>query len=390
MEKKIKNISVIGIGRLGLAWALVLERAGYNVIGCDIIKSYVESLNNKSFQTVEPKINHYLNQSKNFTATTDIKFSLSNSEMIFVNVRTESDNDGKYDHSQLDALVKSIIKLGRQKKHKHLVVATNVNPGYCDSLAELLEPLNYSITFNPEYVQQGRIIDWDENPEIVVIGANEEKLGNQLKNVVRSVCKNNPPFFIMDRLSAEISKLALNCFLTVKISYANSIGDLALKAGGNPDKILEAIGADSRIGSKNLKYGFGYGGPCFPRDNKALLHFSNKINAFTPLNEAADKINDNHFDFLLDRFLNNNDITTKVIFDGIGDKKDYSSENTKIFDGVAYKKGTSILDDSQQFNFAVNLAKHGFDVEINDIPEVISQVKAKHGSLFSYNQNEIS
>ena len=215
MGRKIENISVIGIGRLGLAWALVLERAGFNIIGCDILEDYVKSINDKSFKTIEPKVNDYLKNAKKFTATTDLEYTISKSEMIFVNVRTESDTDGKYNHSQLDSLLESIIKIGKQKTHKHLVIATNVNPGYCNSLATTLEPLNYSISFNPEYVQQGRIIDWDENPEIVVIGANERKLGNELESVIRSVCANDPPFFHMDLLSAEISKLALNC-LTVK------------------------------------------------------------------------------------------------------------------------------------------------------------------------------
>tara|TARA_B100001250_G_C19814554_1_gene797592 strand:- start:3216 stop:4382 length:1167 start_codon:yes stop_codon:yes gene_type:complete len=388
MSNKLENITVIGIGRLGLAWALVLEKAGYTVIGCDIIEEYVKSLNDKSFSTIEPKINDYLNNANNFSATTNLKLAISSSDLIFVNVRTESDNDGKYDHFQLDNLVKSIIQIGKQDDPKHLVIATNVNPGYCDSLAEILEPLNYSISFNPEYVQQGRIIDWDENPEIVVIGANEKRVGNELETVIRSVCKNDPPFFQMDRLSAEISKLALNCFLTVKISYANSIGDLALKAGGDPNKILEAIGADSRIGPKNLRYGFGYGGPCFPRDNKALLHYSNNINAYTPLNEAADKINNHHFDFLLENFIKNNDISTRVLFDGINDIKKIDNSGTKIFDGLAYKRGTSILDDSQQFNFALELAKKGYRVTINEIPEIENQVKEKYGDLFKYQSDD--
>tara|TARA_B100000131_G_scaffold120951_1_gene117985 strand:+ start:23923 stop:25089 length:1167 start_codon:yes stop_codon:yes gene_type:complete len=388
MDKKIENISVIGIGRLGLAWALVLERAGFNIIGCDILEDYVKSLNDKSFETIEPKINEYLKNAKKFTATTDLEYAISNAQMIFVNVRTESDSDGKYNHSQLDSLLDSILRIGKQKTHKHLVIATNVNPGYCSSLAEILEPLNFSISFNPEYVQQGRIIDWDENPEIVVIGSNEKKLGIEVESVIRSVCKNDPPFFHMDLLSAEISKLALNCFLTVKISYANSIGDLALKAGADPNKILEAIGADSRIGPKNLRYGFGYGGPCFPRDNKALLHYANKINAYTPLNESADKINNHHFDFLLKDFVDKYDLSVKVLFDGINDIDSLDDEDTKVFDGLAYKRGTNILDDSQQFNFAFELAKKGYQVTINEIPEIEKEVKEKYGNLFKYQSDE--
>ena len=355
------------------------------MIGCDINEDYVKSINDKTFKTIEPQINDYLNKAKNFVATIDLELALSSSIMIFINVRTESDIDGKYDHSQLDNLVNSILEIGKQINIKHLVIATNVNPGYCNSLAKILEPLNYEISFNPEYVQQGKIINWDENPEIVVIGANSKKIGKELESVIRNVCKNKPPFFRMDRLSAEISKLALNCFLTIKISYANSIGDLAIKAGGDPEKILEAIGGDSRIGSKNLKYGFGYGGPCFPRDNKALLHFSRKIGVSTPLNEAADKINNDHFEFFVDEFINKNDINTEVIFDGIGNKKYLKNNNLLIFEGVAYKKGTNILDDSQQLNFAVRLAQHGYKVIINDINDIVIQLKDKYGSLFIYN-----
>ena len=120
MDNLHKNISVIGIGRLGLAWALVLEKAGYNVIGCDIDKEYVKKINDKTFKTIEPQVNAYLIKAKNFVATCDLKLALSNSTMIFINVRTESDIDGKYDHSQLNNLTNSIIKIGKQNQRKHI------------------------------------------------------------------------------------------------------------------------------------------------------------------------------------------------------------------------------------------------------------------------------
>ncbi len=388
MKNTISNISVIGIGRLGLAWSLVLEKAGYNVLGCDIIEDYVKSLNDKSFTTIEPNVSNYLKNSKNFSATTDLKSAISFSDLIFVNVKTESDNDGKYDHSQLDVFVESIIKLGKQKDSKHIIIATNVNPGYCNDLVERVKPLNYKVSFNPEYVQQGKIIEWDENPEIVVIGSNEQKSGDELEQVLKKVCKNDPPFYRMDLLSAEISKLALNCFLTVKISYANSIGDLALKAGADPSKILEALGGDSRIGPKNLKYGFGYGGPCFPRDNKALLHYADIIGASTPLNKAADDINKKHYNFIFDDFVSKNEKNVTIIFDGIGNMKNLDGDKVKVFEGVAYKPGTSILDESQQLKLAVDLAKNNFHVIINDIYEVTSQLKAEYSDLFHYENKD--
>ena len=385
MDTTLQNISVIGIGRLGLAWALVLEKAGYNVIGCDIREDYVQSINNKTFKTNEPNVMEYLNDAINFSATTDLSMAISDSNIIFINVKTESHEDGKYDHSDLNSLIESIIALGEQKEEKHIVIATNVNPGFCNQLAKILDKLNYKISFNPEYVPQGKIIEWDENPEIVVIGANDNETGNELESVIKKVSKNNPPFFQMDRLSAEISKLALNCFLTVKISYANSIGDLAKRAGANPEKVLEAIGGDSRIGSRNFKYGFGYGGPCFPRDNKALLHFANKVGASIPLNEVTDKINSEHFEYILDNFLNNTGKHVTIIFDGKGDYDKINKENIMLFEGVSYKKGTDILDESQQLMFATSLAKNGYKVVINDNDNVVKQLTKKFGSLFAYN-----
>ena len=147
MNEMSNNVTVVGIGRLGLAWALVLDNAGYNVIGCDIRREYVESLNNKTFTTIEPHVDDYLHASKNFIATTDLARAINHSNIIFINVKTESDSDGKYDHSQLDSLIESIIAIGRQKETKHLVIATNVNPGFCDQLDESINKFNYKISF---------------------------------------------------------------------------------------------------------------------------------------------------------------------------------------------------------------------------------------------------
>tara|TARA_Y100000310_G_scaffold345285_1_gene463421 strand:+ start:494 stop:1636 length:1143 start_codon:yes stop_codon:yes gene_type:complete len=379
----MKNLSVIGIGRLGLCWALVLEKSGYNVLGCDIIESYVKSLNEKTFISHEPHVNEYLRSSKNFTATTSIAETTAHADTIFINVRTDSDVDGKYNLSQVISVVDSLIDLGPQLEQKHLIVATNVNPGYSDEIAAILAPLNYVVSFSPEYVPQGKIIEWDERPEIVVIGETDTVAGDELQKIFETVCQNDAPIYRMDRLSAEISKLALNCYLTVKISYANSIGDLALRAGADPEKILAAVGADTRIGHKYLKYGFGYGGPCFPRDNKALIHYSNKVNASVPLNAAADQVNTEHLQFQISHFVENNTPDTIVIFNGTEDPAP-SYANCVEFGSVAYKSGTVILEESQQLMFAAAIAKHGYRVVIADTDVVVSELKRLVGDLFSY------
>ncbi len=379
----MKNLSIIGIGRLGLCWALVLERSGYNVVGCDIIEDYVNALNDKTFFSYEPHVNDYLKSSKNFTATTELTKAVNHSDTIFVNVRTDSDFDGKYDHSQVISVVDGLVSLGHQSRRKHLIIATNVNPGYCDEVAEQLKDLNYVVSFSPEYVPQGKIIEWDERPEIVVIGEESKDLGDELQEIFNSVCKNDPPVHRMDRLSAEISKLALNCYLTVKISYANSIGDLALRAGADPDKILSAIGSDSRIGPKNLRYGFGYGGPCFPRDNKALIHYSQKVGASIPLNASADQINREHLEFQIKHFIETRPNNTIVIFNGVAaDTSNYT--DAVEYGSIAYKNGTVILEESQQLYFAIAVAKKGYKVVIIDTDAVLTELKKVYGDLFHY------
>ena len=123
------NISVIGIGRLGLCFCLTLEKAGYNVVGYDIIEDYVRDINQKTFFSHEPGVNELLSKSENFRATLDVADCVSHSDILFVTVASFSEPDGRYDVSQVDSVVDTLVKLGKQKNAKHLVICTNVNPG---------------------------------------------------------------------------------------------------------------------------------------------------------------------------------------------------------------------------------------------------------------------
>jgi nucleotide sugar dehydrogenase len=171
----------------------------------------------------------------------------------------------------------------------------------------------------------------------------------------------------MSLISAEMTKLATNCFLTTKIAFANAIGDIARKAGAEPEKILAAIGADSRIGTKYLSYGFGYGGPCFPRDNKAFTHFAGKAGCNMLISEATDQANEAHHHFLTEQWL-----------------KDHEQQEEILFDSVTYKKGSDILEASQQLKLAEALARSGKKVIIRESPDVIRQLIGLYGNLFSY------
>lgn len=147
--KNQKNITVLGIGRLGLCFALTLEKGGYNVLGYDIRKDYVESIQNKTLKSQEPGVEKLLVKAKNLKATTNLKEALNYADILFVMVRTTSLASGKYDVSQADNLINA-LKKECKVTNKHLVISCNVNPGYSDNVQKRLSKLGYIVSFNPE------------------------------------------------------------------------------------------------------------------------------------------------------------------------------------------------------------------------------------------------
>lgn len=356
----------MGIGKLGLCYALNLERCGYKVIGTDINPIYIEALANKTFYSYEPGVNELLQTARNFTPSTNIQLLLADEvEMIFVMVATPTAYDGSYDHSQVESVVGELIKYGKRNRPIHLIIACTVMPGYCDELAGRLVELNYLVSYNPEFIAQGNIINNQLTPDQILIGEANEEAGKMIEEVCLSMCRNTPSVHRMDRLSAEIAKFATNCFLTTKIAFANAIGDLATKANANTDKILACVGADSRVGPKFLKYGFGYGGPCLPRDNRALGVFANKIGYDLIVGKATDAANKSHLQFQLQEYL-----------------VKYKPEEIIVFKGVAFKDGSVALDESQKLALALLLVERNRKVKIVDHPTVIDEINRNYPNVF--------
>jgi UDPglucose 6-dehydrogenase len=363
----MEHIGVIGIGKLGLCFALNLDRAGYRVTGLDVDAAYVEEVNAKTLQSFEPQVETLLKGAKNFKATANWQqFLAEEISLFFIVVATPSLPEGGYDHAQVDAVLAQFKALKNSGKARHLVVMCTTMPGYCDqAAAELRE--HCTLSYNPEFIAQGTIVRDQQYPDQVLVGEANVEVGDAIEAVYRKMCLNVPTFCRMSRLSAEIAKLATNCFLTTKISFANSIGDLATKVGAEPDKILAAIGADKRIGGRYLGYGFGYGGPCFPRDNRALAKFGQATGYEVLLSQATDEVNRRHLDFQFAQYLTQ-----------------YPESETIVFDTVTYKPGTTILEESQQLALAVRLAEVGRKVLVRDHLAVIAQLKADYGDLFEY------
>lgn len=364
----MKKISVIGLGKLGLCFALNLESKGYDVVGIDINNDYVDLINSKKLKSSEEYVESLLKKSKNLNASTNLEDALVN-DLLFVVVATPSLPNGKYDHQQIENLIINLQKLGKQSKRKELIICCTTMPTYCEEIQKRLDDYNYKVSYNPEFIAQGTIIRDQLYPDMILIGQHDEISGKLIENVYLDLVENNPIICKMSTTEAELTKISINCFVTTKISFANMIGDICNNLSISHQKVLNAIGSDSRINNKYLKWGFGFGGPCFPRDNRALGIFAEELNIKPSIPLASDEYNNIHLQYQIDQFLKTNE-----------------KDHVEIH-GVSYKKNSIIIEESQQLKFAIELAKRGIKVTIIDRIEVIEQVKKIYGNLFEFKTN---
>ena len=248
-----KTIGVIGIGKLGLSFALLAERSGYHVIAYDNRPDYIASLIINDYKTSEPFINEYLQKSQIGYAK-NIEGVINQCDTVFCFVATPSLSDGGYDHSSVDDIVNQLQELhvqGLQMDNKILVIGCTTMPGYCNTVQSRLDQTGISVVYNPEFIAQGDIINGLKKADMVLVGTDDDKAYLALQGIYRTIMTQEPKFNRMSPTAAEITKISINCFLTMKIAYANMIGEIAINSGieSEVDTILQAIGNDTRIGN---------------------------------------------------------------------------------------------------------------------------------------------
>ena len=371
------KIGVIGAGRLGICFALLCEAAGYDVLVSDIREDYVENLNKREITTNEPEVENLLKFATNFRATTSNREVIDECDLIYTLVATPSLEDGSYDVSAVWKVVEDFKDV---KARKYFVVGCTTNPGDCEKFKSDL-PKNIKVFYNPEFIAQGSIVNDLRHADMVLLGTDPfddvENIVKDIKTLYQKIQSTRAIVCAMSTTAAEITKIALNCFLTTKISYANMLGDTLRQAGCGDEisGVLNAIGTDSRVGRKYLGYGFGYGGPCLPRDNRAFAHFAKSVGLDYNLGYVTDEINNQHAKFLCDFYVNLN--TKGIPF---------------YFDSITYKKGTDILTESQQFKLCVDLLREGFGVYIlNDrrvTPQVYDSLVGEFGDKVKFVDNK--
>ena len=378
-EDGLDRISVIGLGKLGLCIAAIFAYKGYQVVGVDIDEDKIRSVNEARAPFYEPGLDNLLRAvvpSGRVVATSDYSYAINDTDITFVVVPTPSEPDGSYSNRYIGMAVKSIATELRNKNQYHLIVITStVFPGTMEGLVRpLLEKYSgkkcvrdFGLCYNPEFIALGSVIQDFLSPDLVLIGESDGYSGEMLAHLYRTVCENEPYIVRTTFINAEIAKIAINSFITMKISFANTIAAICQRVpGANVDEVLRAVGLDSRIGSKYLRGGLGYGGPCFPRDNRAFLCFARRYGFEGRLAEATDWINER--------------IPGEVV-KMIEEVAAPSSEIVIL--GLTYKPGTYIVEESQAVTIARELASKGYKVLVHD-PMGLSHAKRVLGTSVSY------
>jgi UDPglucose 6-dehydrogenase len=300
--REFKTISIVGLGKLGAPMAACLAAKGFPVIGVDVDAQKVNAINNAQAPVFEPGLPELLQVAKTrLKATQDILTAVLNSEVTFVVVPTPSEPDGSFSLRYVLQTCEGIADALKRKPEWHLVVITStISPGSMDTaIRPFLEErsgkrsgVDFGMCYNPEFIALGSVIRDFLNPDFVLIGESDERSGQVLEGIYRQVCENDPPVVRMNFINAELTKLAVNTFVTTKISFANMLARICERLpGADVDVVTRALGLDSRIGAKYLKGAISYGGPCFPRDNLALIATARKVGAPADIAEATDRFN---------------------------------------------------------------------------------------------------
>jgi UDPglucose 6-dehydrogenase len=258
----------------------------------------------------------------------------------------------------------------KQAKGKLFVCSSTTTPGAMDQvLIPMLERemdgvcgRDFGVCYNPEFIALGNVIKGLLEPDMVLIGESDPQSGAALEALYKKYTRNSPRIARMSIISAELTKISVNSYITMKISFTNQLRLISEQfPKANIHDILEAIGSDTRIGHKYLRAGLSYGGPCFPRDNRLLAYAARQAGLEAPLAEASDRVNHQ----------TNLSLFQKV--QGMATKDD-----TIVVLGLSYKPDTYITEESAGLYLAQQLKRHGYRVLVHDYGAVPSNAPSLH------------
>ena len=366
------RVAVIGLGKLGAPLAAVMASKGNDVLGIDVNPQAVGLLNEGLAPVEEPGLQGLITESQDkLRATTDLA-AAAETDVSIVLVPTPSDERGAFSNEHVLTAVEEVGRglQGRDAYHV-VVVASTVMPGSCD--AEIRPALEHAsgrrvgetlgLCYSPEFIALGNVIRDMLEPDMVLIGQSDVPAGDVLERLYAGLCENDPPFRRMSLVNAELTKIAVNTYVTMKISYANTLADMCERLpGADVEVVTGALGLDTRIGAKYLRGALSYGGPCFPRDNKAFGVLARDLGTEPLLAEATDAVNVAQTDRL-----------ARVV------QSRLEVGNSVGILGLAYKPDTGVIEESPGIALARLLGTAGYEVRVYDPVATDAAVQALGG-----------
>ena len=366
---------VVGCGKLGTPLVGVLAEAGHSVVGIDLNESLVEKLSSGFVPWSEPGLQEII--TSNFSRIRFVsKFqeNIRGSDISFIIVPTPSNSDGSFSNEYVISAVTSIAtELKQELNSPHtIVIVSTVMPGstrgvISSTVNSVLGTNSHkvSLCYSPEFIALGSVIKNMKYPDIILIGGENKKSVDLLEEVSKSFALNEPKVFRLTTEEAEIAKISINSYVTTKISFSNQISELCERTPGtSAEKVLEAIGSDTRIGNSYLKAATAFGGPCFPRDNRALGVYAKSLGLISDLAIATDEINQRQGGRLLE-----------IV------QRRFSKGAHLVLVGASYKPDTDVIEESPSVQFAKYASDLGYKISVVD--ENVKEVPVKGVEVFS-------
>lgn len=370
------KICVVGTGYVGLVVGTCLAEMGNDVICVDNDKAKLEQLRAGVIPIYEPGLEDLIRFNVGLgrlSFSEDLDFAVKNSLICFIAVGTPQSTDGAADLQYVIEVAKNIAL--SMNDYKVIVDKSTVPVGTADKLTELIKSytdVEFDVVSNPEFLKQGAAVEDFLRPDRVIIGANSDRAKDLMLNLYEPFVRNQNPIIVMDTKSAEMVKYASNSFLAVKISYANEIANICEAVGADANMVRLGMCADSRIGTKFLYPGLGYGGSCFPKDVKALIKTATDAGVNAEIISSADRVNSNQRQIFIDK-----------IFKRFG--RDLSNMTFAIW-GLAFKPKTNDMREAPSITIINALLNAGAKVQVYD-PKAYDCAYNIFGDKIDYKKN---
>ena len=322
-------------------------KAGFLVDVIETDPITVKSLEQNTWTSTEPHVSELIREHHGKLRVNNIELAVQENEFFLIIVPTPSTPYGNFFSGHVREVIETLLGAnGAHQEEKIIILKSTVSPGTCETLqADLLsKTVGWKLVYNPEFIALGSVMDNLSEPNLLLIGSSELKAAERAKKISFAISKTKSTH-VLSTAGAEIAKLAVNTFVTTKISFANLIGALAdAHKIEEPSAVLKAVGSDPRIGNSYLKPGLGFGGPCFPRDNTALSIALREQGLDSSMPESVDHVNS---------------LIPAQRLQRLGDTPPMGKV---LFVGLAYKFGSDFISPSQASEVAVSLFRKGWDI----------------------------